>query len=130
MILSYFLHVISNPKWYKMHRSTGYYNLSGIGGIMFTFGLSKPFPWKDGIAPDASNDIADLYIEEHFTKELKTHDGKLIASMKNWYVALLKFSDGEVTWIISDGKGVLEATKSFETLCFIIDKWKFIERSQ
>lgn len=37
---------------------------------MFTFGLLKPFPWEDGIAPDASNDIADLYIEEHCKKVL------------------------------------------------------------
>lgn len=130
MILSYFLHVISPLIGYNMHGSTGDYNLSGIGGIMFTFGLFKPFPWEDGIAPDASNDVADVYIEEYFTKELKTHDRKLIASMKNWYVALVKFSDGELLWVIHDGNGVLDATKSFETLGIMMDKWKFIERSQ
>lgn len=96
---------------------------------MFDFGLLNPLPWEDGIEPDASNDIADVYIERRFTKELKTHDAELIKSMKRWYVALVKFRDGEIVWIISDGIGVLDKTYNLESLGVVMDKWKLIERS-
>lgn len=95
---------------------------------MFDFGLLTPFPWEDGIEPDAKNDTMEVYIERHFTKTMRTFNGEPLKKANNWYVALVRFSDGYKAWIISDGTGVLEETFNIEALGVAIDKWKAVLR--
>jgi hypothetical protein len=94
---------------------------------MFNHTLVDPFPWERGIEPDASNDVADVYIEEYYTRNLKKdRTGSYIKKMEHWYVGLVKFKDGTLSWIISDGTGVLEEATALEDLFCKCDKWKLI----
>lgn len=95
---------------------------------MFDFGLLTPFPWEDGIEPDAKNDTMEVYVERRFTEQMRTHHGKPLKKAEKWYVALVRFSDGYKAWIISDGIGVLEETFNIEALGVAIDKWKAVLR--
>lgn len=96
---------------------------------MFTFSLMGKWPWESGIAPDVANENAEVYVEEYLTKRLRDdNNGNSIPKMKQWYVALVRFFDGEMTWVISDGTGILEATKNLEHLVFCCDKWKFLNK--
>lgn len=99
---------------------------------MFKFNLLNPWPWDRGIEPDATNEKCDVYLEEFMTERLhKDSYGGHIHSMRNWYVALVKFKeDGDVTWIISDGKGVLDEAKSIEQLGVLCDKWKLLKHGR
>lgn len=96
---------------------------------MFKFSLMGNLPWEDGTMPDATNDVVDVYIEEHLTQYLKyDRDDRPIRELKKWYVALVKFRDEQTSeWIISDGTGVLDATTNYEKICSMCDKWKLIE---
>ncbi len=99
---------------------------------MFEFGLLEPFPWEKGIAPDASNDKCDVYVEKYFTKRLHTtYLGEKIKSMENWYVGLVKFKEeDDFSWIISDGKGVLDEATSIEQVAVLCDKWKMVKHGK
>lgn len=95
---------------------------------MFNHTLVDPWPWERGIEPDASNDVADVYVEEYYTRNLKKdHTGSKIKKMEHWYVALVRFkNNGILRWIISDGIGVLEEATALEDLFVKCDKWKLI----
>lgn len=101
---------------------------------MFTFSLMGKWPWDSGIAPDVANENAEVYVEEYLTKRLRIdNNGNSIPKMKQWYVALVHFMDGSnPTWIISDGKGVLDASASLEQIGACCDKWMLVntERSK
>ena len=99
---------------------------------MFRHDILGVWPWERDIKPDASSDACDVYIESGYTDYLK-HElvgKKPIESMKNWYVALCKFSDGYLSWTISDGIGVLDEATELEALFIKCDKWKLIENGK
>ncbi len=90
------------------------------------------WPWDDKIKPDGDNDIAEVYIESGYTKYL-THDRNhfAIPSMKNWYVALVRFkASDEAKWVIFDGIGALDEYTSLEALFYGCDKWKLVEHGK
>ncbi|MDD3998052.1 MAG: hypothetical protein PHH86_10125 [Sphaerochaetaceae bacterium] len=93
---------------------------------MFTFALMLKWPWEDNIAPDWQNDELELYIETHFTKEVRQKHGKPLKGFEQWYVAMVRFKDGKHNWIISDGTGKLDEATSIEALGINIDKWHLV----
>jgi hypothetical protein len=94
---------------------------------MFELVLGDKFPWETGVKPDASNDVGDLYVDSGLTKYIRLDmDRNPIKGMEKWYVGLMHFKDGDYSWIISDGIGVLEATKNLENIMVMCDKWKLV----
>lgn len=90
---------------------------------MFEHTLTEGWPWEQGIAPDAKNETAEVYVEKRYTRYLQW-DKKLemiIPSLATSYVALVRFSDGKITWVIMDNVGVLYGTARLEDLFAHID---------
>jgi hypothetical protein len=101
---------------------------------MFEFNPFKVpcFPWELGTKPDASNDVADVYIECGYTKVLKMNKQtrEEIPELKDWFVCLLRWKDsGEYEWIIRDKVGVLYNTKNLEQLLVMLDVYNVSARS-
>jgi hypothetical protein len=85
---------------------------------MFAHTLTKGWPWEQGIEPDAKNDTAEVYIEKRYTRYLQW-DKKLemiIPSLATSYVALVRFTDGKMAWVIMDNVGVFYETSRLEDL--------------
>ena len=93
---------------------------------MFNFGLSTPFPWENGVKPDIKSETMELYIENSFTKYLRNRNGKRFKPTENWFIALVRFTDGYTAWVISDGKGILDETQNAESIWTLADKWQLI----
>ena len=90
---------------------------------MFENTLTDGWPWEQGIAPDAKNETAEVYVEKGYTRYLQW-DKKLemiIPSLATSYVALVRFSDGEMAWVIMDNVGVLYETSRLGDLFSHVD---------
>lgn len=97
---------------------------------MFTFMLLDPWPWDKGIEPDFKNEELELYHESSFTREIRTKYGSPFKPTEKWWVALVRFANGEKVWVISDGIGILEESSSIDDLGTKIDKWKLVMERQ
>lgn len=90
---------------------------------MFENTLTNGWPWEQGIEPDAKNETAEVYVEKGYTRYLQW-DKKLemiIPSLATSYVALVRFSDGNMAWVIMDKVGVFYETLRLEDLVTHID---------
>lgn len=95
---------------------------------MFKHTLTDGWPWEQGIAPDAKNETAEVYVEKGYTRYLQW-DKKLemtIPSLATSYVALVRFSDGKMTWVIMDNVGVFYETPRLEDLFVYMDMLRFV----
>ena len=96
---------------------------------MFEFNPFKVpcFPWELNIEPDASNEVADVYVESAYTKYLRINrqTEKEIPALKEWFVCLLRWKDtGKYEWIVRDKVGVLYNTKNLEQLLTVLDAYR------
>jgi hypothetical protein len=92
---------------------------------------SPCFPWELNIEPDASNEVADVYVESVYTKTLITNKDtrKEIPALKEWLVCLVRWKDtGKYEWIIRDKVGVLYNTKNLEQLLVMLDVYNISQR--
>jgi hypothetical protein len=90
---------------------------------MFEHTLTKGWPWEQGIEPDAKNETAEVYVEKGYTRYLQW-DKKLemiIPALATSYVALVRFTDGKMVWVIMDNIGVFYETERLEDLFAHID---------
>lgn len=90
---------------------------------MFEHTLTDGWPWERGISPDARNEKAEVYVEKVYTRYLQW-DKKLemiIPSLATSHVALVRFSDGKMTWVIMDKVGVFYETSRLGELFTHID---------
>jgi hypothetical protein len=94
---------------------------------MFDFSLFG-WPWENGIAPDATNDIADMYIERSYTKYLRTSPKTcdITPKLKGVVVALCRFKNGEFSWVIMDKTGVLAEAPDANTLGTRCDMFRLL----
>ena len=100
---------------------------------MFTFNFMAGFPWETGIEPDASNDLADVYVESDLTKYLRAdkNTDKVLPSLSDWHACLLHWKDtGKAEWIIRDKIGVLYSSTNYEDLLVRCDCYNFVARSK
>lgn len=97
---------------------------------MFTYTLLDSKPWEQGIKPDAENEHASVWVEKEFTQELRMDvvNNEPIESLQLAYVALCRFSDGTVAWIIADEHGAFDTADNIDSLCGKIDQWKLIHQ--
>ena len=88
------------------------------------------WPWERGIEPDAINENGELYIESYYTKELRTDKKtkEIIKGLKDMFVALMHWKDGEIDWLIMDNVGVLYATKVLEEMFVRCDVYNLTMR--
>jgi hypothetical protein len=101
---------------------------------MFDFKLlaDKAWPWEKDIAPDASNDVADVYVESVYTKYLRTNKDtkRVIPSLEKHCVAVIRWKDTKKhEWVIMDDKGVLYSTTNLESLYVHLDIYNMSGRS-
>ncbi len=90
---------------------------------MFENTLTHGWPWEQGISPDAKNETAEVYVEKVYTRYLRW-DKKLeiiIPSLATSHVALVRFSDGNMAWVIMDKVGVFYETPRLEDLFIHMD---------
>lgn len=90
---------------------------------MFEHALTKGWPWEQGIEPDAKNETAEVYVEKRYTRYLQwdKKSEMIIPSLATSYVALVRFSDGKMAWVIMDKVGVIYETSGLEELFIHID---------
>ena len=85
---------------------------------MFEHTLTDGWPWERGISPDARNEKAEVYVEKVYTRYLQW-DNKLemiIPSLATSCVALVRFTDGKMAWVIMDNVGVYYETECLGNL--------------
>lgn len=100
---------------------------------MFEFKMisEKTWPWEQGIAPDASNEVADVYVESVYTEYLRIDKDtkRVIPSLRNHCVAVVRWKDTKRhEWIIRDDKGVLYHTSNLESLYAQMDFYNLAGR--
>ena len=85
---------------------------------MFEYTLTDGWPWEQGIEPEAKNETAEVYIEKGYTRCLRwDRDTETrIPSLATSYVALVRFTDGQMAWVIMDEVGVFYETSRLEDL--------------
>ena len=90
---------------------------------MFEHALTKGWPWEQGIAPDAKNETAEVYVEKGYTRYLQWNKKleMIIPSLATSYVALVRFSYGNMAWVIMDKVGVFYETPRLEDLFIHMD---------
>ena len=97
---------------------------------MFTFNLTDPMPWEKNEQPDFSTDSHDFYVEEYFTKKVRTHkDGTANRKTKDWYVAIaIEKATGTRTWVVSNGAEIIRDTRGIEGIAVLTDVYRFVNR--
>ena len=97
---------------------------------MFTFNLTDPMPWEKNEQPDFSTDSHDFYVEEYFTKKVRTHsDGSENRKTKDWYVAIaIEKATGTRTWVVSNGAEIIRDTRGIEGIAVLTDIYRFVNR--
>ena len=97
---------------------------------MFTFNLTDPMPWERNETPDFSTDSHDFYVEEYFTKKVRTHsDGSENRKTKDWYVAIaIEKATGTRTWVVSNGDEIIRDARSIEGIAVLTDMYRFVNR--
>ena len=97
---------------------------------MFTFNLTDPMPWERNEQPDLSSESHDFYMEEYFTKKVRTHkDGTVNRKTKHWYVALAyEKTTGTKTWVVSNGAEIIRDARSIEGIAALTDIYRFVNR--
>lgn len=95
---------------------------------MFEHTLTAGWPWERGIPPDVKNETAEVYVEKIYTRYLQW-DNKLemiIPSLATSCVALVRFTDGQIAWVIMDEVGVFYETSRLEDLFAHIDMLRIV----
>lgn len=79
---------------------------------MFEHASTKGWPWEQGIEPDIKNETAEVYIEKDYTRYLQwDRDTETrIPSLATSCVALVRFTDGKMAWVLMDEVGVFYET--------------------
>jgi len=97
---------------------------------MFTFNLTDPMPWERNQPPDFSSESHDFYIEEYFTKKVRTHkDGTANRKTKDWYVALARErATGTRTWVVSNGTEIIRDARGIDGIAVLIDMYRYVNR--
>ncbi len=97
---------------------------------MFTFNLTDPMPWEKGEKPEFSTDSHDFYVEEYFTKKVRTYnDGTENRKTNDWYVALaIEKSTGTKTWVVSNGAEIIRDARGIEGIAALTDMYRFANR--
>ena len=97
---------------------------------MFTFNLTDKMPWEKNEQPDFSTDSHDFYVEEYFTKKVRTHkDGTANRKTKDWYVAIaIEKATGTRTWVVSNGAEIIRDTRGIEGIAVLTDVYRFVNR--
>ena len=97
---------------------------------MFTFNLTDKMPWEKNEQPDFSTDSHDFYVEEYFTKKVRTHkDGTANRKTKDWYVALaIEKATGTRTWVVSNGIEIIRDTRGIEGIAVLTDIYRYVNR--
>ncbi len=97
---------------------------------MFTFNLTDPMPWEKNEQPDFSTDSHDFYVEEYFTKKVRTHsDGSENRKTKDWYVAIaIEKATGTRTWVVSNGIDIIKDARGLDAIAVLTDMCRFVNR--
>ena len=97
---------------------------------MFTFNLTDPMPWEKNEQPDFSTESHDFYMEEYFTKKVRTHsDGSENRKTKDWYVAIaIEKATGTRTWVVSNGAEIINDARGLEAIAILTDIYRFVNR--
>ena len=97
---------------------------------MFTFNLTDPMPSERNEPPDFSTDSHDFYMEEYFTKKVRTHsDGSENRKTKDWYVAIaIEKATGTRTWVVSNGVEIIDDARGLEAIAVLTDVYRFVNR--
>ena len=97
---------------------------------MFTFNMTDPMPWERNEQPDLSSESHDFYMEEYFTKKVRTHsDGSENHKTKHWYVAIaIEKATGTRTWVVSNGAEIIGDERSLEGIAVLTDMCRFANR--
>ncbi len=97
---------------------------------MFTFNLIDKMPWERNELPDFSSESHDFYVEQYFTKKVRTHsDGSENRKTKDWYVALaIEKATGTITWVVSNGAEIIKDAKGLEAIEAITNMYRFVNR--
>lgn len=97
---------------------------------MFTFNLTDPMPWEKHEQPDFSTDSHDFYVEEYFTKKVRTHkDGSENRKTKDWYVAIaIEKATGTKTWVVSNGAEIIRDARGVDAIAALTDMCRFANR--
>jgi hypothetical protein len=87
-------------------------------------------PWERNEPPDFSSESHDFYVEEYFTKKVRTHsDGSANRKTKNWYVAIaIEKATGTRTWVVSNGAEIIRDTRGIEGIAVLTDIYRFVNR--
>ena len=97
---------------------------------MFTFNLTDPMPWERNETPDFASESHDFYVEEYFTKKVRTHsDGSENRKTKDWYVAIaIEKATGTRTWVVSNGVEIINDARGLEAIAALTDIYRFVNR--
>ena len=97
---------------------------------MFTFNLTDPMPWECNQQPDFSSESHDFYIEEYFTRMVRTHkNGSANQKTEDWYVALAREkATGTRTWVVSNGAEIIRDARGLDGILALIDMCRFANR--
>ena len=97
---------------------------------MFTFNLTDPMPWERNEQPDLASESHDFYVEEYFTKKVRTHsDGSENRKTKDWYVAIaIEKATGTRTWVVSNGAEIINDASGLEAIAVLTDVYRFVNR--
>lgn len=97
---------------------------------MFTFNLTDPMPWEKNEQPDFSTNSHDFYVEEYFTKKVRTHsDGSENRKTKDWYVAIaIEKATGTRTWVVSNGVEIIDDARGLEAIAVLTDVYRYVNR--
>lgn len=97
---------------------------------MFTFNLTDPMPWERNQPPDFSSESHDFYIEEYFTRKVRTHkDRSANQKTEDWFVALAREKvTGTRTWVVSDGAEIIRDASGIDGIAVITDMCRFVNR--
>lgn len=95
---------------------------------MFTFNLTDPMPWERNEQPDFSSESHDFYIEEYFTRKVRTHkDGSANQKTEDWFVALAREKEtGTRTWVVSNGTEIIRDARGIDGIAVLTDIYRFM----
>lgn len=97
---------------------------------MFTFNLIGKMPWERNEPTDFSSESHDFYVEQYFTKKVRTHkDGTENRKTKDWYVALaIEKATGTMTWVVGNGDEIIKDARGLDAIIAITDMYRFVNR--
>lgn len=97
---------------------------------MFTFNLTDPMPWERNEQADFSSESHDFYIEEYFTRKVRTHkDGSANQKTEDWFVALAREKvTGTMTWVVSNGDEIIGDAVGVDGVATLIDMYRVANR--